>query len=134
MSQKSLKNMLPLFFSVFSQLSMKYHNMYIIHFRIWNLILYLSLFVVIHLVQQRSTVCTTLQRLCSPKCSSEMLYNLLYFMHGKTHVFFAGFFFSCIFTLCMPWSLPIQSIHKVKIKCKVEWKEKRYMGFLIHKI
>ena len=31
--------------------------------------------------------------LCSTKCSSEMLQNLLYFMYKKTHVFFVCFSF-----------------------------------------
>ena len=45
--------------------------------------------------------------LCSTKCSSEMLQNLLYFMYKKTHVVFFVFHFMqlYIFTLWMPWSM-----------------------------
>ena len=61
--------------------------------------------------------------LCSTKCSSETLQNLLYFMYKKTHVVFFVFHFMqlYIFTLWMPWSLSKNiKLHEIKTK-KTTW-------------
>ena len=73
------------------------------------------------------------------KWPGEILQNLPYFMHKKTHVVFFSFFISCHFIflpnecsgLCR--HRPGHSLDK-DIKLHEMKNEKNYMGFLIHKI
>ena len=57
--------------------------------------------------------------LCSRKCSSKRLQNLLYFMYKKTHVVFSFFLSSCNFIL-LPYECPGLCCTKWKTK-KTTW-------------
>ena len=71
--------------------------------------------------------------LCSTKCSSEMLQNLLYFMYKKTNVVFLVFHFVQLYFSLMNAlvyvDIAYQGIHKGKSKVAQNEKLKKLHGF-----